>query len=1056
MAGRVEWAADSRAGDRRLVELVRELQGGDALGPVWVGVHSPLVGLHLRREFAAGGPFAGVRFAPLTRLAELIGAPPAAEGGRRPLTEVALRAACRQELAPLRRRPRSWLGPVADHGSTEEALARTWRAARRLDPETLARVSRLGGRAREVAALVTAVSDRLRPHFFDGEELAEVAAQAVVEGAELDAVGPVVVDRPDPLSSRTIGLLEALARRTPVVVLLRPAGDELADRALAAMAARMAERGFEVLEPPSPEAAGREVEVLSVPDDDEEVRTAVRLLAGHAEAGGDLGRCIVTFPHDVSDVRLAERLADQLRRAGLPFSAYGGRSLSASPEGRVLSGLVALACDGEEGPRLDRGAVAAWLRSGPVRADRGLARGLGHLAVLGGDGEGAGAPPVGPGRLAVGRIDRCSRAAGIVGGLEQWRSRLSSYARRPPERWEPGAPGTAAAELAVFVERLAGLLAGARAATTWSELAAWAAAAVPEVLAASDEREALTEAVGELSALDSVEQVADLLARERCERLRDALGLVLARPAGSGGRFGTGPVVASLHAVAGVASELTIVLACREGALPVRVSDDPLLPQVELERAGGTGETDRPDERDRRDLLAVLASSQAVVMTWPRVDLSMGQEVLPSRWLEAPPITARPDSVASFARGLSRVAHGEEAAADLPDFELATLAAAMAHRALAGGLPPHPVLAESRLEERLGAERRRRSPGLSRFAGDLRRAGGRDPETGALFGRVLSPTTLENFSLCPFRHFLDHVLRLAPLDAPEEVVTIDARERGILIHDVLERFFRPDPDTAPAPPPPFDAGELARLRALVEEAFSKVESEGKTGKELFWRIERAKIRRDLERFAAIEAERARATEAVPVAVELSFGRDDEAPLVIRAAGREVAFRGQMDRVDREPDGSIVVIDYKSGGSDAYRDIETDALGRGRHLQLPIYAMAARDRFADPSEHEGARTRLRAEYRFVSSEASFGVAQVELTDTLDAALSELLGILVSTIDRGCFPPNPGPLERFGYAHCGWCDFDALCPNDRGEQWEQARKDAALEAYVNLVAPNGAAS
>ena len=1049
MAGRVEWVEAGLAGDRRLRDLVRDLQGGDPLAPVWVGIHSSVAGLHLRRFFASDGAYAGVRFAPVSRLAEMLGAPLAVGEGRQPLAEAALRAACRRELLSLREgRGRSWLGPVADHESTEEALARTWRAARFLDPAILGRVGRLGGRAREVARLLAAVSDRLSPHFFDGEELVEQASRALEQGvADLDGIGPVVLYGLAPPSQRTIGFLEVLAARTQVAVLLRLAGDELADQALFATAARLGEHGFAVPRAPQVVFERREVDVLSVPDEDEEVRAAVRLLMAHAEGGGDLGRCVVTFPHDVSEVSLVDRLADQLRRADVPFGAYGGTALGATPQGRLLTGLVALACQGEEEPSLERGAVLAWLRSGPVRADRGIARGLTGLVAKG--------ALASQGHLAVGRIDRCSRAAGVAAGIEQWRARLGAYSRRQPERWEPGAPGPAAAELAVFVERLSALLSAARAAERWSELAAWSTHALEEVLVPSDTRDALTEAVGTLSALDPLEPLGNLTGRQRCERLRGALALVLGRPAGGVGRFGTGPLVGSLHDVAGVVSELTIVLGCREGTLPARVSDDPLLPLSDLERAGGSAELERSDERDRRDFLAVIAASDSVVASWPRVDLGAGREVLPSRWLYTAPLVPRNDAVASFAKGLERVASGESAAADGADLELASLAAVFAGGAPLGA-PAHPVLRRSRVAERVEAERVRRRPGLSRFAGDLRRAGLGDPGsgTGSLFGSALSPTTLESFAMCPFRHFLDHVLRLAPLEAPEQVVTIEARERGTLIHDVLERYFRPDPEAALAVPPPFDDAQLERLRALAEEAFARVESQGKTGKVLFWRIERDKIRRDLERFVAIETERARSTHATPVAVELGFGRGDEAPIVIRAAGRDVAFRGQMDRVDLEPDGSVVVIDYKSGSSEAYRDIERDALGRGRHLQLPIYAKAARERFAArPCDPGPAKARLRAEYRFVSSEASFGVVQVELTRTLDAALSEVLGILVSTIDAGCFPPNPGPLERFGHANCAWCDFDDLCPNDRGDLWREARQDPALDAYVHLVEPDG---
>ena len=51
------------------------------------------------------------------------------------------------------------------------------------------------------------------------------------------------------------------------------------------------------------------------------------------------------------------------------------------------------------------------------------------------------------------------------------------------------------------------------------------------------------------------------------------------------------------------------------------------------------------------------------------------------------------------------------------------------------------------------------------------------------------------------------------------------------------------------------------------------------------------------------------------------------------------MRGYIDRVDRAPDGGLRVIDYKTGGPSSFtkRDLE-----KGKKLQLPLYALAARD------------------------------------------------------------------------------------------------------------------
>jgi len=51
----------------------------------------------------------------------------------------------------------------------------------------------------------------------------------------------------------------------------------------------------------------------------------------------------------------------------------------------------------------------------------------------------------------------------------------------------------------------------------------------------------------------------------------------------------------------------------------------------------------------------------------------------------------------------------------------------------------------------------------------------------------------------------------------------------------------------------------------------------------------------------------------------------------------VRLHGYIDRLDAAPDGSLRVIDYKSGST----PIPAKHLQEGRRLQLPIYALAAK-------------------------------------------------------------------------------------------------------------------
>jgi hypothetical protein len=80
----------------------------------------------------------------------------------------------------------------------------------------------------------------------------------------------------------------------------------------------------------------------------------------------------------------------------------------------------------------------------------------------------------------------------------------------------------------------------------------------------------------------------------------------------------------------------------------------------------------------------------------------------------------------------------------------------------------------------------------------------------------VSATALERWADCPFRYFLDRVLAAEPTEAPEERWTIDALEKGSLVHDVLEAFFRELAKAArPRDGEPYTAEDVELLERLA-------------------------------------------------------------------------------------------------------------------------------------------------------------------------------------------------------------------------------------------------
>src|SRR5205085_6072343 len=111
------------------------------------------------------------------------------------------------------------------------------------------------------------------------------------------------------------------------------------------------------------------------------------------------------------------------------------------------------------------------------------------------------------------------------------------------------------------------------------------------------------------------------------------------------------------------------------------------------------------------------------------------------------------------------------------------------------------------------------------------------------------------------------------------------------------------------------------------------EQRGLTGRAICWRRDRAHILADLERFLDADDENRRRHRSRPLAAELAFGfrwSDLGAIPLALPNGRVVRFRGKADRLDRGDDGTLHIVDYKTGKADGFKDLgEHDPDLRGR-------------------------------------------------------------------------------------------------------------------------------
>ena len=120
---------------------------------------------------------------------------------------------------------------------------------------------------------------------------------------------------------------------------------------------------------------------------------------------------------------------------------------------------------------------------------------------------------------------------------------------------------------------------------------------------------------------------------------------------------------------------------------------------------------------------------------------------------------------------------------------------------------------------------------------------------------------------------------------------------------------------------------------------------------------------------------------------------------VQIAGTKVA--GRIDRMDRTVDGSVAIVDYKTGKARSQEDADES-------LQLSIYAMAAREKWG---YRVGALV-------FHNLEGNVPVFSKRTEFQLEEARGRVLAA-ARGIAEGNFDPKPD-------FHCSFCAFRGLCP------------------------------
>jgi len=1045
-----------------------------AAAGAWLGAHPPdaellVVGptweacddLVRAATVAAGARF-GTQRLTLDRLAIRLATPALAREGRVPATGLSL-AAVAARAVHLVRGELAYFEPVADRPGFPLAVARTLGELRmnRVAPDALVALGAVG---RDLGVLAGRVALELaEASLADRAIVFETAAAAV--GASSHPVGlPLLLLDLPVASACEADLIAALARRSPDVLATAPAGDagSLArlEAALGSAASpldgpprrssldALKTHLFELGEPPTVDPDDT-VALTSWPGEARECVEIARGVQAAAAGGVPFDRMAILLR---SPGEYRPHIEEAFRRAAIPvFFARG--TTRPDPAGRAL--LALLACKAE---RLSARRFAEYVSLAQV-PDAGEAKEpewtppeddllpLPPAPAAGGDDERADGSTRAPWRW-----EKLLVEASVIGGKDRWAKRLDGLEQQlrlqrevVEEESHARAIDGQLADLAFLrafalplIERLDALPREARWGDWLAELRALAGAALREpagVLATLAELEPMAP-IGPID-LDEVQLVLGPRLRELTEPPpRRRYGRVLVAPAES---------------ARGLAFDVVFVPGLAEKLFPRKVVEDPILLDGYRRALDAPALATQPARVGAERLalrLAVGAARERVVLSWPRVDVEQARPRVPSFYgLEA--LRAASGTLPGFdeleKRGGEKTGGRlgwpapacPEDAIDEAEYDLALLAGLRdADPSTTDGSARYLLDANVHLGRALRARGRRwlrrwtAADGLVDPDELAREAMARHQMTG----RAFSPTALQHFATCPYRFFLQALMRLKPREEPVAVEVIDPLTRGAIFHEiqfaVLTRL-RAD-GLLPVRPANLDAARAA-VDAAVESVAGRWADKLWPAIDRVWRDGIEGIRADLREWLR------RAADAddgwVPWRFELAFGLADRdrpqadpasVPEPVAVVG-DLKLRGSIDLVERHPRGALRATDHKTGKARPKHGV---VVGGGTVLQPMLYALATERLLDEPVET--------GRLYYCTADGGYEERIVPLDENRRVA-AEVVDIIGRALSTGFLPAMP--LK----GACRYCDYRSVCGPH--EETRTARKP--VERYQDLT-------
>ncbi len=486
-------------------------------------------------------------------------------------------------------------------------------------------------------------------------------------------------------------------------------------------------------------------------------------------------------------------------------------------------------------------------------------------------------------------------------------------------------------------------------------------------------------------------------------------------------------LIASIDEARGCEFGTVFLPGLAEGLFPQKTSEDPLLLD-ELRRAIDEHlplRHDRVSDERERLHLAAAAARDRLIASYPRMEVTEARPRVPSFYaLELPrAIDGALPELAEFEKRARDAAparlnwpapKNKLDAIDDAEFDLASIAHQSAQHVLAAN-----VHAARSLRAR-----------WARWDPKWRAADGlvtKDPAAlealskERLAARSWSPSSLENFSSCPYKFALHGIYRLRPREDAAPLEQMDPLTRGSLFHAVQDHLHQ-ELKAADALPVTRDSlpEALAKLEIVLQRVASDYEEKLVPAIPRVWRSEIEELRADLRGWLHFTA--TNEYDWTPTHFEMEL--ETEIPDLVNLHGR-------IDVIEQK-DAALRVTDYKTGKAP---DTIPRWVGGGKYLQPLLYALAAEQQLGAPVES--------GRLLFATQRGNYTTIQIPLDNRARLFIAKLLEDIDGMIANGFLPPVP---EKDA---CELCDYRVVCgPYEERRLMKKHRQDEALDPLYEI--------